>query len=685
MAPGRRSVRRRVRRRRRRREKGSPLLKRLAIGVALLLPILYFVFTKVFFDPFEEPQIAFNNLVPRNVDIYLRRQRLDKDFGVFPSFEFFERLAKREEFVEMEATSWWEETGFSASWNDIAVGAREFVSNQDLLDPVADLLGSEVVYIGRSGKEGLGNGGTTVLLRLSQRGKAAHEALLRDFAREEILPGSLQILQDDPDIPSLHYWRLELPGGAVWFHQRVSDLLVLGTDEKLVRDVLATRIEGVEQSLGYTRLYTEHLPAGPPDPAAHFSAEVLFEMADENSASGSPEGVQPSQDALENILLSLADPTLLETVIGRVEEKEGVVSGRFHLELDRRRTTEEKKGLLGTRPFDAGEALSKAFASVPFDTAFLVRMEVDLGRMLRTVGDGFEPALQKLINDTLRNMARYSSRWEVDSVRALAAFLDRALGDHLTVVVRPLDHEVPEGSQPFPAVAFLVDVEDPALWTSFEDTIIRAHREFGVERMFKQDEGVGVRKWLELEGVAVEEISFVQLDESWVIVGTDDDLVREMVAIYVDSRRSLGERPEVQDMAEGMRGRRANLVAYVDTKRLGYVLEPYGEWIGEEETRVDLTSLRLVRQKKLIASDYSEWRTRIDEMPKDLAAELQNRLDEIVLSEEAQRKSVAVPAFAQEWWEGFSWIGVFEGGVFTLRVGERDGDFSVAARTILAR
>jgi hypothetical protein len=56
-------------------------LRRLALALVIAVPVLYFVFTKVFFDPFEGSQPVFAVLVPRDVDLYARRARLDTDLA----------------------------------------------------------------------------------------------------------------------------------------------------------------------------------------------------------------------------------------------------------------------------------------------------------------------------------------------------------------------------------------------------------------------------------------------------------------------------------------------------------------------------------------------------------------------------------------------------------------------------
>ena len=68
-------------RRRERRRRGNVGLRRLALALVIAVPVLYFIFTKVFFDPFEGSQPVFAVLVPRDVDLYAQRARLDTDLA----------------------------------------------------------------------------------------------------------------------------------------------------------------------------------------------------------------------------------------------------------------------------------------------------------------------------------------------------------------------------------------------------------------------------------------------------------------------------------------------------------------------------------------------------------------------------------------------------------------------------
>ena len=79
----------RSRKRSRSRGRRSRISKgRILLILGVVVALAYFAFTKLLYDPFEESQRPFEQLAPRNVDVYIRREGLANDFttgGSLPS------------------------------------------------------------------------------------------------------------------------------------------------------------------------------------------------------------------------------------------------------------------------------------------------------------------------------------------------------------------------------------------------------------------------------------------------------------------------------------------------------------------------------------------------------------------------------------------------------------------------
>jgi hypothetical protein len=645
-------ARRRRGKRRERRQRSSRLLSRLGIGLALAVPLLYFAFTKLFFDPFEGSQPPFQTLIPRDVDLFLHRERLDTDVDSFPWPNLMTRIERTREYKALAGTEWFAGLGWPAALKAALEEAAAGVADVPF-DPMADLLGREVAVIARDG--GGGELAPVLLARISDRTKLFVEALDSDVAVQKSLPGATVGRVEDEDVPGLSWRRLDSPELGTWFFARDLDLLVAGQDELLVRDVLRTVQVSQESSLGLSRLYLQELPPARGLPGQRFSLEVFLngpEMLGLDETAPDP-AETPSPDALAELLGKLFDPALLMEMIGRLELDDAVAL-RLHAEVDNAAAVASAQGLIGTPSF-----------------VLVGSLHTDL------VG---------LINSTLKDLTRYSPGWQVDEVSELVDYVDRMLGGEITVALRPFDHQIPEGSQPLPLIVFMARLKDPARWRALDEVIVRGHQALGLdrERMWQQDEGVGLRKWLGLPlGLPIEEISYIVLDGTTAAIATDDGLLREVVACYAGNRSTLNARRTARDIAGRFGDARGNLALWMASEPLLRVLDPYADYLAERETIVDLGALRLQKRKELLAQRYSTWVGREDELPEELAAEIDEQLNEIIGALERERRQVTVPALAATRRERLQWLTLIEAAGLALRLGENDADLALQATTVL--
>jgi hypothetical protein len=306
--------------------------------------------------------------------------------------------------------------------------------------------------------------------------------------------------------------------------------------------------------------------------------------------------------------------------------------------------------------------------------------------------DALGPDELELLNSTIRDVARYSPNWKVDGVASLVAYLGRTLGDEVTLAIRPLDHEVPEGSQPLPLLAVVLHVKDLKLWNELDDAVVRGSKALGVpeDKRLKVEEGVGTRKWLGVVGLPMEEIAYIVLDPDpgqgtgTAVIGTSEGLVHEIVSVYTNSRSSLATRPGLRAATASFGDARANLVGWVDAVALQAILAPYAEWIAEDETRIDFVPLRLRKRKELLGTaEFARYRGQEDALPEDVEKLLNARLDALLDQVEQQRRQEEIPKLAAAWTERQQWITLFQSLGVALRLGERDAELHVLAETVL--
>ncbi len=683
--------------RRERRQGSRGWLMKLGVALVIALPVAYFVFTRVFFDPFEGSQPPFPALVPREVDVFVHREALAADMGDFPEPREMGRLRRTRAFRELSQTAWWQELQWPRDLEAAATEARAALE-QAPLDPMVDLAGREVAVVGRLPQGGAGDAQYALLARISNRTKLALELLDYDAALQRALPGATLSVVDDPDRPGLSYRRLDLPAdgsagasGGPWYFARKQDLLIVGQAEAFVRDLLRATESGPEASLGLSRLYHEHLPPMRGSPDERFSADFLLDLEQLLARLEAGDTLaEKHPDALLNALSQLVDPRLFGEVVGRLEV-DSDIRLHAHADLAAPDATIARAGLLGAPSFKAGERLGAMAGLLPSDISAVVSMNIELRPLLTTIFEALGPDELELLNGTIRDLARYSPNWKVDNVQGLVTYLSRTLGDELTVAIRPLDHVVPKGSQPLPLIAVILHVKDLKLWNELDDAVVRGSKALGVpdDKRLKVEEGVGTRKWLGVIGLPMEEFSYIVLDpdvpanSGTAIIGTADVLVHEIVSVYTNSRSSLATKLPVREAVAAFGEARANFVGWASAEAVRTILQPYAEWVAEDDTRLDLVPIRLNKRKELLASpEFAQYRGQ-DTLPEDAEKLLEARLDALVGEVEARRLNEDVPKLAAAWLESHQWLTLLKSVGVALRLGDRDADLHVLVETVV--
>src|SRR5262245_29147543 len=363
--------------RRERRRRSSSTFKRVLIGIGIAVPLLYFAFTKVFFSPFESAEPPFDWLVPRDVDLFARRQSLDSDFTVFPTPLLADRLMRTRGWRELSETAFYKGLTWPRDLEALHGRIQQELA-QAPLDPLRDVLGREVSVVGRVPEPGSGEPQFAFMARISNRAKLAVELLAFDAALERAFPGATRTRVDDTDVPGVSYERLELPDTGTVFYARQHDLLVVGRDEALLRDVLRQVHGGPETSLGQSRLW-DHLPRDPAAPEEHLSVELMADCRqlvaklDPAPAAGEPAGL--GEDALVNAVEKLLDVRLLGEAVARLAVSDGV-SLRAHAELVDGGAATPRAGIIGGASFEVRERLTSIAGLLPVDTSALITMNV---------------------------------------------------------------------------------------------------------------------------------------------------------------------------------------------------------------------------------------------------------------------------------------------------------------------
>ena len=681
--------RRTSRRRGSNRRKSSGIVRKLLIGVALLIPVLWVVFTKVVFDPFETPVPAFRLLVPRDVDLYVQRESLASDFeltpGQTPVPTIVQRWMRTLQWRDLAATDWGIEHGMPVDAEELLAPVTELMSlDAGPVDIMQDLVGNELAVIGRNPWS---IGHYAFLCRLTNTGKLAVEAFPKvALDAEGPLQGATHTEVIDDQVPDVRWFDLGLADGTTWSYQRVSDLLVVGNDSKLVRDVLRTVSGGSELSLGLSRLFRDNLTEPSRAPEERLSVELSLDVQNLVEAYDlDPDLEARNVDAVANVLPRLVDVTLMREAVGRLEVDKRQVDLDVLIDVATVSEGAQRGGLKGQKTFKAHERLTHGLSLMPVGTSFVQTMNVDLTRFLKSVVDGLDPELVKLLNDTIRDVQRYNPAWGVHNVSQLIAELDRALMGELTIGARRLDHDVPPGSQPVPTLAFLLPVRDLDAWEAIGKALINGNQVFGVNstEMWQQEYGgLGVHKVLPLPATSAEALSFIVLDGEWLILTTDPDMTAEMIEAYGGGRAQLGE-PDVRELISAFEvtDTRANAAVWMDTRGLRELLDPYADWHADLETQLDFSVLRAVKQRDILRAEFGgEDITTLSESDQQAIGK---RLDDELDALEKERVERDVPAFASAWREGLGWMTLLQQAVGAVRIGDETLGVGLHLRTVV--
>src|SRR6185295_17999832 len=119
-----------------------------------------------FFDPCEGAEPPFDRLVPRDVDVFVRREALASDFTVFPHPVLAERLVRTKAWRELSQTGLYQRLAWPGELEALSASIEQQLQ-QAPLDPLRDVLGSEVAVVGRLAPKGAGEAQFALMARIT--------------------------------------------------------------------------------------------------------------------------------------------------------------------------------------------------------------------------------------------------------------------------------------------------------------------------------------------------------------------------------------------------------------------------------------------------------------------------------------------------------------------------------------
>jgi len=207
----------------------------MAAGVIVVLLLLLGVAFN--FNPFEGSLPSLRDAVPRDVNFFVRKERLAGDFEPFPVPLFWPELANARGFSDLKngpIGQSWKRTGGDQALQQLADEfARVREQTGGTLDVMRDVLGTEVIFAGREVDDSqppkpLPEPWWCMYTRIGWRVKVAHALAGFGYVQDKLRASGIDVQPDGLDMV------VKLTGGKTLFVRRHLDLLMVSNHKPLI-------------------------------------------------------------------------------------------------------------------------------------------------------------------------------------------------------------------------------------------------------------------------------------------------------------------------------------------------------------------------------------------------------------------------------------------------------------------
>ncbi len=407
-------------------------LKIGCITGAILAFLGYFAFSTFLFKPFEgawEYDVA--GLIPRQVDFFLAKARLDEDIEDFPRLRVADAIERTTAWTALESSPGFQEWKANNDIDGLMATIRAEVAKLPLMgsEPEDVFGGKDLAVAGQFQEGGLERSDWAVYGRVNWMGKLALAGLS--------YPGLLGLdkqglsIQSSGETQQISGGQLERP----LFVARVLDVVVAGTSQELVEKAIELEVAGGENSLFLSAGYQDYIyrdDRAPGDPELEVVMDVNALLKTMNLPGPYPD--TSSQRFLPAFLGRLIQIPSWKTVEGIVGFPEGLridLHGSFSSE----RISDFQNRLYREDSFDRSQLLSRAARLAPEDCVMFAYIHGPVADILRQAFQSVEPALRSNLDEALRSTGRFNGGLDevIDS-------LGSALRNRTALIVREQDY-----------------------------------------------------------------------------------------------------------------------------------------------------------------------------------------------------------------------------------------------------
>ena len=412
-------------------------LKILVITFSLVLFVAYFTFATFLFPPHEGAwKYNLAALIPRDVDFYLGKSGLQRDFAEFPRLAIMEAVQRTQAWQTLEASpefeAWKRENAVDEQWAEMQ---RQLDMIPLGLDPLTIFGGQAVALAGYFEGSALEQADWALYGRLNWAGKLAIAALS--------YPGLLGFesagltATEEGGVVSLSGGQLPRPLHIA----RVRDVGIVSTKLELARRAVDLAAHSGEGSLYLSADYGDNIDTVDRAPGRD-EFEVIVDMRDllPILSRSLGQSLDPWPDTRSDRFLPafmgrLFQAPATKKVLGVIGFDQGV-SIDLHGSFSSEKITDAQRSIYSRPGFSHEDILREVAILAPADSALFVYIHGPIKVLLNQLFASVEPALRSNLEDAFRQTGRYNALSEViDDIAS-------SLHNRLALVVRENDYEV---------------------------------------------------------------------------------------------------------------------------------------------------------------------------------------------------------------------------------------------------
>jgi len=390
-------------------------LKRFGIFLIFAIPICYFIFTILFFSPFEDAYGRIDYLIPRKVDLFMCKKGLKNDFVEFPIPAFFSEVEFSREWRVFSETPLYKDLEKQIDLRTKIEELSTALKQIPLFDVLEDVLGEELIVAGNFKSQGPQPVSGLAFFRASWKIKLAFELFLWDMVRgwsgAPELEGSTVFRNPEG------YYTLTMADNTEFYMKRSADLIVAGDDEALmleVCDLYSLGDSAIDNSLGGSKGYIEKVSMKERRDTNyldfHTDMSKVFLLSDWDDAWKAND-----TDFSVMVAMEVFNPEFFKSITGAVKfDKYLDINSK--IDLDTGNVEEAKTGFFSFDSFQAEEKLSFIASMCPDDVFFAGCAKLDLEQILKIMERSMGQDLHTTVSNMISQGRQFNHQFNITAI-----------------------------------------------------------------------------------------------------------------------------------------------------------------------------------------------------------------------------------------------------------------------------